>query len=147
MLVREVMTSPAVTVGPREPVRDAIALLDRYRITSIPVVDDAGRPVGVVSEADLLRTTFGRDRRLHTDSVAPGDHGPCETVGEVMTSPARSVSADSDLIDAFDLMDDTVVKSLPVLLNGRVAGVVSRRDIVAALARGELAAARTPLEP
>lgn len=124
MLVREVMTSPAVTVGPGQSVRDAIGLLDRLRITALPVVDDDGRPVGVVSEADLLREALGLAGR--------------DTVGEVMTCRVLSVSADSDLIDAFAIMDGTAVKSLPVLLHGRVVGVLSRRDLVATLARGDL---------
>jgi CBS domain-containing protein len=122
MLVREVMTSPAVTVGPHEKLHDAVRLLDRLSITSVPVVDGDRALVGVVSEADLLREAFG---------AAPGD-----TVGDVMTRQVLSVSADSDLADAFGLMDGTVVKSLPVLLHGRVVGVISRRDLLATLARG-----------
>lgn len=129
MLVREVMTSPAVTVGPGQSVRDAIGLLDRLRITALPVVDDDGRPVGVVSEADLLREALGLAGR--------------DTVGEVMTCRVLSVSADSDLIDAFAIMDGTAVKSLPVLLHGRVVGMLSRRDLVSALARGDLDPAHT----
>jgi CBS domain-containing protein len=126
MLVREVMTSPAVTVGPEESVRGAVGLLDRYRITSLPVVDESGRPLGVVSEADLLREALGREGH--------------DTVGDIMTCHVLSVSADDDLVDAFALMDGTAVKSLPVLLHGRVVGVLSRRDLVAALARGDLEA-------
>jgi CBS domain-containing protein len=129
MLVREVMTSPAVTVGPGTSVRDAIGLLDRFQITSLPVVDDDGRPVGVVSEADLLREALGLSGH--------------DTVGEVMTCEVLSVSADGDTMDAFAVMDGTAVKSLPVLLHGRVVGVLSRRDLVSALARGDLDPAHT----
>jgi CBS domain-containing protein len=127
MLVREVMTSPAVTVRPGETVREAIGLLDRLRITSLPVVDDAGRPVGVVSEADLLREVFGPTTR--------------DTVAGVMTCQVLSVSADDDVAEAFARMDDGALKSLPVLLRGRVVGVISRCDLVATLARGDLQAA------
>lgn len=124
MLVREVMTSPAVTVAAEVSLRDAIDLLDRHAITAMPVVDEAGRPVGVVSEADLLREALGRNAH--------------ETVGEVMTCRVHTVSADGDLTDAFAVMDGTAVKSLPVVLHGRVVGVLSRCDLVAALARGDL---------
>jgi CBS domain-containing protein len=126
MLVREVMTSPAVTVRPGETVRDAMALLDRLRITALPVVDDAGRPVGVVSEADLLREVFGPTTR--------------DTVAGVMTCQVLSVSADDDVAQAFALMDHVALKSLPVLLHGRVVGVISRCDLVASVARGDLQA-------
>jgi CBS domain-containing protein len=129
MLVREVMTSPAVTVGPDESIRHAIALLDRFQVTALPVIDEDGCPIGVVSEADLLREALGRAG--HT------------TVRDVMTRQVLTVSADGDVVDAFAVMDGTVVKSLPVLLHGRVVGVISRRDLVATLARGDLEAART----
>jgi CBS domain-containing protein len=89
-------------------------------------VDESGRPLGVVSEADLLREALGREGH--------------DTVGDIMTCHVLSVSADDDLVDAFALMDGTAVKSLPVLLHGRVVGVLSRRDLVAALARGDLEA-------
>jgi CBS domain-containing protein len=129
MLVREVMTSPAVTVGPAESIRHAIALLDRFRITALPVVDEDGFPIGVVSEADLLH-----------EAIRPaGSHA----VGDVMTRQVLTVSADGDVIDAFAVMDGTAVKSLPVLLHGRVVGVISRRDLVATLARDDREAART----
>jgi CBS domain-containing protein len=132
MLVREVMTSPAVTVAREESVRNAIALLDRFRITAMPVVDAEGRPAGVVSEVDLLRAALGQ---------TPGD-----TVGDVMTRRVLSVSADDEVTAAFRLMDGTAVKSLPVLLHGRVIGVLSRRDLVATLARGDLEPARGGLD-
>ena len=67
MLVHEVMTSPAVTVGPEAPVKQAMRLLDDHQITAMPVVDDTGTPGRrVVSEADVLRDTVPPDRRVNT---------------------------------------------------------------------------------
>jgi CBS domain-containing protein len=63
MLVREVMSSPAITVSERTSVRAALRLLDDYGITALPVVDDDGGIVGVVSEADLVRETVLPDVR------------------------------------------------------------------------------------
>ena len=55
MLVRDVMTSPAITVAPRTSVKDGLRLLDRHRVTSLPVVGADGHLLGIVSEADLLK--------------------------------------------------------------------------------------------
>lgn len=135
MLVREVMTSPAVAVAPGTSLKQAVRLLDEHLITAMPVVDDAGNLVGVVSEADVLRDSLPPDRRSHERLVeisAPPAH---LTVTDVMTHLPMSVSPDDDLSQAVELMVDTQVKSLPVVESGHVVGVVSRRDVIAVLAR------------
>jgi CBS domain-containing protein len=130
MLVREVMTSPAVTVAPYTTAREALRLLDECRITALPVVDDDGGVVGVVSEADLLALV---PDGLQSDPL-PADATATRRVRELMTHPAVTVSADNEVTEAVELMRSTVMKSLPVLLNGRIAGVVSRSDLVRVLA-------------
>jgi CBS domain-containing protein len=135
MLVREIMTSPAVTVGPETSVKEAVRLLDTHTITAMPVVDGAGRLVGVVSEADVLRDSLPLDHRTHellVEISAPPVH---LAVTDVMTHLPMSVSPDDDLIRAVELLVDTQVKSLPVVADGRVVGIVSRRDVIAVLAR------------
>lgn len=135
MLVREVMTSPAITVGPGTSLKQAVRLLDEHRITAMPVVDDAGDLVGVVSEADVLRDAIPPDRRIHERLVeisAPPAH---LAVTDVMTHLPMSVSPEDDLSQAVELLVDTQVKSLPVVAHGRVVGVVSRQDVIAVLAR------------
>jgi CBS domain-containing protein len=129
MLVREVMTSPAVTVTPYTTAREALRLLDECRITALPVVDD-DVVVGVVSEADLLALV--PDGQL----VDPLESGVPATrrVRELMTRPAVTVGADREVTEAVELMRSTVMKSLPVVLNGRIVGVVSRSDLVRVLA-------------
>jgi CBS domain-containing protein len=138
MLVREVMTSPAVTIGPGASLKQAVRLLDEHRISAIPVVDHTGRLVGVVSEADVLRESVPPDHRAHARLVeisAPPTH---LAVADVMTNLSMSVSPDEDLSDAVELLVDTQVKSLPVVAAGRVVGMVSRRDVIAVLARADL---------
>jgi CBS domain-containing protein len=137
MLVRELMTSPAVTVGPEASVKQAAGLLADHAVTALPVVDGAGSLVGVVSEADLLGGAVLPDPRAHERPVTV----PLGTVGtrvaDVMTHFPLSVRPDADLAVAVELMTGTVVKSLPVVDHGRVVGVVSRRDVVAVLARSD----------
>ncbi|HJR37415.1 MAG TPA: CBS domain-containing protein, partial [Nocardioidaceae bacterium] len=65
MIVKDVMTSPAITVDAGTTVKNALRLLDRYRVTSLPVTDAQGQVVGIVSEADLLRDLVRKDTRTH----------------------------------------------------------------------------------
>jgi CBS domain-containing protein len=135
MLVREVMTSPVVTVGPGTSLKEAVRRLDEHQITAMPVVDDEGHLVGVLSEADVLRDSVSPDRRAQeilVEITAPPVH---LAVTDVMTHLPVYVAPDHDLSQAVDLMVDTQVKSLPVVASGRVVGMVSRRDVIAVLAR------------
>lgn len=135
MLVHEVMTSPAVTVGPETSVKQAVRLLEEHQITSMPVVNDTGDLVGVVSEADVLRDAIPPDRRVHERLVEMTTPPVHLQVTDVMTHLPVSVSPDDDLSQAVELLVDTQIKSLPVMSLGRVVGMVSRRDVIALLAR------------
>ena len=135
MLVHEVMTTPAITVAPETSLKRAIRLLDENEITAMPVVDGAGHLLGVVSEADVLRDAVPADRRAHerlVEITAPPVH---LLVTDVMTHLPVSVSPDDDAAEAVELLVDTQIKSLPVVQFGRVVGMISRRDIIAVLAR------------
>jgi CBS domain-containing protein len=139
MLVREVMTEPAVTVAPDTSLKQAVLLLDQHQITAMPVVDGAGHLVGVVSEADVLRDVVPTDRRVHELLVEITAPTVQLRVTDVMTHLPVSVSPDDDLAEAVELLVGTQVKSLPVVGSGRVVGMVSRRDVIALLAhRDEL---------
>lgn len=135
MLVREVMSAPAITVTTQTLTRKALKMLDEYGITAMPVVDAHGAIVGVVSEADLVRDEILPDPRAHMVPISITDWGPPQRVGDLMSTHPLTVSSGTDLADAVDLMTSTVVKSLPVVDDGRVVGVVSRKDVVHLLAR------------
>jgi CBS domain-containing protein len=137
MLVQEVMTSPAVTVDPGASLKHAVRLLDEHQITSMPVVDVAGHLVGVLSEADVLRDSVPPDRRVHERLVEITAAPVHLRVTDVMTHLPVSVSPGDDLSQAVGLMVETQVKSLPVVSSGRVVGMVSRRDVIAVLARAD----------
>lgn len=136
MLVKDVMSAPAVTIDQDATVKEGLRLLDRHHVTALPVVTAAGRLVGVVSEADLLHDVLPRDPRPH---LIPHERTqtPARSVQDVMTTLSLTVAPDSDLAEAADLMTGTAVKSLPVVDAGRVVGVVSRSDIVHLLARAD----------
>ncbi len=134
MLVREAMTTEVVTVTPQITLRHAARLLAEHHITSMPVLDEHGRLLGVVSEADVVRESLLPDQRAHL-LLVPVDEGPdAAYVGEVMTTLPVTVRPDADLAEAIRLMTDATVKSLPVTQHDRVVGMVSRTDVVAQLA-------------
>lgn len=134
MLVKEVMSAPAVTVDGDLSVKQALQLLDRHRVTALPVVDRTGSLLGVVSEADLLRGAVHHDPRRRLAPAAEPDPD-VRTVREVMTPHALTLGPDSDVADAVEVMVSTAVKSMPVLDGDRVVGVLSRSDVVHLLAR------------
>lgn len=137
MLVREVMTREPVTVTPDTPTKEALRLLDRHSITSMPVVDDNGSVVGVVSEADLVRDALPTDSRTHLLPVPDERQHRAQRVDEVMSPHPVTVPADLDLAEATELILSTAVKSVPVVEGARLVGMVSRRDVVHALARSD----------
>jgi CBS domain-containing protein len=139
MLVREVMTPHPVTVHPGTETKTALRLLDEHAVTSMAVVEEDSRIVGVVGEADLVREALPHDPRAHMIPPAE-DPRPARphTVGEVMNRHPVAVHCDTDLSDAVELMTSTAVKSLPVVDGRRrVVGMVSRRDVVHLLARDD----------
>jgi CBS domain-containing protein len=140
MLVREMMTHEPVTVSRETGLKDAMRLLDAHSITSMPVVEPTGRIVGVVSEADLVRTCVHPDGRAHMIPVAAdvAPHGRPSSTADVMNRHPVTVEGDLDVADAVHLMSSASVKSLPVVdRTDRVVGMLSRRDIVHLLARGD----------
>lgn len=136
MLVRDVMTSPAVTVLASTSVKQGLKLLDRHHVTAMPVTDAQGALVGIVSEVDLLRDAVRHDDRAHMIPHEEPDQRP-RRVEDVMSTLSMTVTSETDLSDAVELMTSTAVKSLPVVDGGRVVGVVSRSDVVHLLARSD----------
>jgi CBS-domain-containing membrane protein len=136
MLAREVMTSPVVSIGPEASVKDAVRLLDRHDITALPVIDDRDRLVGIVSEADVLLGEVSPDPRAHVRPVRDLPEAAA-TVADVMTRAVMTVHKGADVADIAQLMLDTGVKSVPVTHGHQVVGIVSRRDLIHALARAD----------
>ena len=130
MTARPVVT--AETTGFKELAR----LLAQHRISALPVVDDAGRLVGVVSEADLLlKETFGLGDNHHLveSSRARREHAKAGALlaRDLMTSPAVTIRPGAPIVEAARVMHDKAVKRLPVVdEDGRVVGIVTRSDLL-----------------
>ncbi|MEU6426552.1 CBS domain-containing protein [Microbispora sp. NPDC046973] len=137
MLVREIMTTPVVTVRRTATIKQAARLLYEQDITAAPVVDAAGRMVGIVSEMDLLRGEFGANPRAFLRPEALPTGRPSALVEEVMTPRVATVGDGADTMDLVELMITTGVKSVPVLRDDELVGIVSRRDLMGLLAQGD----------
>ena len=136
MQVRDVMTREVVTVGPDTSAKYAAEVMAGRGFAALPVVDDAEHLVGIVAEADVLQDRLPPDPRLHLrrDEEVP-DHPPPLLVRGVMTVGVRTVDVGADVADLARLLVDGRLRSVPVLEHGRLVGIVSRRDLLAALVR------------
>lgn len=128
------MTSPVVRVAPETGFREIVSLLAEYDITAVPVVDGDGRPLGIVSEADLLRTLAAQEdpgSLLPAPTLPEPGPGGAVTAGDLMTGPALCTTPGTSVVAAARLMSRHGVKRLPVLdEEGRVTGMVSRGDLL-----------------
>lgn len=135
MQARDVMTREVVTVGPMTSAKYAAEVMAGHGFAALPVVDDDGALIGIVAEADVLRRRVPTDPRLHARRDETSGPVPPQMVGELMTTTVRSVDARADLADIARLFVDDRLRSAPVLENGRLVGIVSRRDVLRALVR------------
>jgi CBS domain-containing protein len=138
MLVHEVMSSTVITLRPTDTVRQAIRVLYDNHITSAPVLGDHGELVGVVSEIDLLCGALERDPRADPGSALLSEPAP-RRVADVMTRDVATVTETTDAAVLVDLMINKRVKSVPVLGEEGLLGMVSRRDLMAKLAGSDAA--------
>lgn len=132
MKVREVMTSPAVTVGPSASIGAVAELLVGKGFTSVPVTNDDGQLIGIVTEADLIRDRIPADPRIHGRMVRPTHWRHPETVADVMTTSVESLTPGADVADAARMMLDERIRCFPVVDGGCVVGVITRRDVLRA---------------
>jgi CBS domain-containing protein len=134
MRIRDLMTTPAITVLGETPVSEALRLLDRNQITALPVIDRQGRLIGMVSEADLIPDMLLVEDRVPSYPMKLSGSLRPRRVAEVMANLVISVRSDEDLDAAIDLLRATMVKSLPVVEGEQVVGVISRSDVIHCLA-------------
>ena len=149
MNVQDVMTADVITVGPEVSVHKAARLMSDHGVSGLPVVDTDGRVLGIVSEADLiLRQAAPRARRwwhwFFADPEALArDYQKAAgiTVGEIMTRAVVSVSPALAIEAAARILHDRGFRRLPVVRDDRLVGILSRGDLVKALAATPVATA------
>lgn len=147
MKARDVMTGSVVSVGPDAGVQDIARLLLERRISAVPVVDDRNRVIGMVSEGDLMRRPESRTE-AHASWWLDLLGGPEErarlylkshglTARDVMTRKVVAVGENTPLEEIATLLERNRIKRVPVLRGGKLAGIVSRANLLHGLvARG-----------
>lgn len=145
MKARDVMVSPVITMGENDTVRDAAGLLVAKRISAVPIVDAAGKLVGIVTEGDLMRRAeagtehpyswwlsfFLGDRAVAADYVK----SHATKVKDVMTREVKTAGPDTPLYEIADLFEENHIKRVPIVgKDGDLVGIVSRANILQAVA-------------
>jgi predicted transcriptional regulator len=133
--VCEIMSSPAVVMAPDLGVKEAAAVLGANGFTSAPVVDGAGCLVGVVREQDLLADRFPPDSRTPIGERPARITG--DAVSDVMERHVFVADPQESVADLVVVLRSADLRSVPVVENGIVVGVVTCRDLVRALARDD----------
>jgi CBS domain-containing protein len=135
MLVRELMTTPAVTVRAGASLAATARVLFDNHISAAPVVDDNDQLVGIVGEIDLEQCAVDTDPRAHLMTATAPVAGLPQSVDDVMTKDVIAVPPGFDVEELVALMKTERVRSIPVVDGTRVLGIVSRRDVLALLVR------------
>ena len=156
MQVRTIMSSPVITIEPRTTIHTAVEKLLQARLSALPVVNEKGELLGIISESDLLhRIEIGTQKtRPHWLAflLGPGPSANDYTqaharyVDEIMTPDPVCIDVDASLDDVVKTMEQHKVHRLPVLSKGHMVGIVSRADLLRALIRSDNAQS-SPQEP
>ncbi|HKZ16905.1 MAG TPA: CBS domain-containing protein [Geobacteraceae bacterium] len=140
---RDIMTTDVITVKKETTIRELAELFTTRRIGSIPVVDDEGNMIGIVSESDLIE----QDKNFHIPTVISLfdwiiylesekkfekelKRMTAQTVGDIYTEEVETVSPDTPVNDIADIMSSKKIHSLPVVEGKKMLGIVSRIDLI-----------------
>lgn len=144
MKARDVMVTRVISVGPDADVGMIAETLVQNGISAVPVIDRDGRLMGIVSEGDLIRRTeTGTERRrswwlemFATRDALANDYVKSHALkaSDVMTAPAITAGPDTPLREIADLLERHGIKRVPIVRKGAVVGMVSRANLVQALA-------------
>jgi len=144
---RDIMTKDVITIRPEATVEELARLLIEHRISGVPVVDDTGGLIGIVTENDLI----AQNKRLHIptiirlfDAYIMLGSGRMEeeirkmaavTVDDICTKDVVTVNEDTTLEDIATIMSEKGIHLLPVVKDSRVIGIIGKADVVGAMTR------------
>lgn len=137
MRAEDIMSSPVITVRPDTPVTAAAALLTTRGLTALPVIDEEDRLIGIFTGTDLMRARIVADPCARIWRKRDGiPRSKSSTVGEVMTTPAMSMTRTADVAELAKVMLEDQVRCIPITDDSTVVGIVTRHDLVRAATRG-----------
>jgi len=144
MRAHQIMTRPVISITPETTIVDAANTMLQKHISGLPVVDATGKLVGIVSEGDFIRRSeIGTQRkrgRFLKFILGPGkaatdfvhEHG--RKIGEIMTPEPLTITEDTELAEIVELMEKNNIKRLPVMRGDALVGIVSRSNLLQAVA-------------
>jgi len=140
MRVRELMTADVITIGPDASLKEAARRMIEAGVSGLIVTEDDGSLVGVITEADFVKSESDRRPKKRARVLSWFSHDVEvphfeRLVGDAMTSEVVSVSPETDHAEAARVMQTEKVKRLPVVDDGELIGIISRSDILRAFAR------------
>ncbi len=149
LTVADIMTTEVFSVTPETPIHDVAKLMCAKRISGVPVIDREKRIIGIISEGDLIRhaalvgerrqpwwsTAFITTRALAHDYVKTHGH----TAGQVMAAPVITIAPAASVAECANLLHQQRVKRVLVVENGNLVGIVTRGDVLQALATSDVA--------
>ncbi|MHC4478547.1 MAG: CBS domain-containing protein [Planctomycetota bacterium] len=115
---KDIMTTHLITVKRDTPILDAMELLAAYNVSGLPVIDDENNLIGVLSEKDVIALI-----NAQSDTEQ-------QTVADFMTQPALCFEVDESLNDVCDFLKKNVFRRVPITSKGKLAGIISIRDVV-----------------
>ncbi len=140
----DVMTKKVVSVAPDDSVLHAVRLMLQHKISGLPVVDANGALVGILTEGDLLRRAETGTQKQHPRwiefMIGPGVlaeeyvRSSARKISEIMTRNVHTIDEDTPVSEAVDLMEERRIKRLPVVRDGKAVGILSRANLLHALA-------------
>ncbi len=148
LTAKDIMTKNVVTVKPGASIEELASLLVKHQISGVPVLDEAGALYGIVTENDLI----SQNKRLHIPTVvsfldaaiylesskkfeAEVKRITATRAGDICARTVVTIAEDTTLADIATLMDEKKIQLLPVVTNGKMVGIVGKRDVVKAVAR------------
>ncbi len=148
LTAKDIMTRDVVTVKPETSIEELASLLVKHQISGVPVVDDKGDLYGIVTENDLI----SQNKRLHIPTVVSFLDAAiylesskkfeqevkritATKAGDICARKVLTVTEDTTLVDIATIMDEKKTHLLPVVKNGKMVGIVGKRDVVKAVAR------------
>jgi CBS domain-containing protein len=148
LTAKDIMTRNVVTVKPETSIEELASLLVKHQISGVPVVDDAGDLYGIVTENDLI----SQNKRLHIPTVVSFLDAAiylesskkfeqevkritATKAGDICARKVLTVAEDTTLVDIATIMDEKKTHLLPVVKNGKMVGIIGKRDVVKAVAR------------
>ncbi|NOY30755.1 MAG: CBS domain-containing protein [Planctomycetes bacterium] len=115
--IKDVMTERVFAVGPNATIDQAISLLLDHRVSGLPVVDDEGLLLGVITEFDIIGLVYNADIEA-------------SIVGDYMTKEVNSLDVEASLDDAANIFCNDSIRRIPIVRDGRLVGVLSRHDLI-----------------